>query len=165
MVDGALLRNKRWHEGLTGYHYLVLVVAALGWTFDTMDQWLYVLARQPAIANLLDVAVSDPSVQTHSGYVNAIFIFGWATGGFFFGMVGDRLGRTTTMAITVLIYAVFTGLSGLAPTFELFALFRFLTGLGIGGEFAAGAALVAEVFPRSRAANGAWHHAGLLRPG
>ncbi len=139
--------KQRWYSGLTGYHWLVLAVAALGWTFDTMDQWLYVLARQPAIADLLDIAVTHPDVKSYSGYVNAIFIFGWATGGFLFGMVGDRLGRTMTMAITVAIYAVFTGLSGLAPNFETFAIFRFLTGLGIGGEFAAGAALVAEVFP------------------
>jgi MFS family permease len=74
-------------------------------------------------------------------------ILGWATGGLFFGVVGDRLGRTRTMALTILIYAGFTGLSGFSRNWEQFALLRFLTGLGIGGEFAAGAALVAETFP------------------
>ncbi len=141
---------KRWYHGLTGYHWLVLVVASCGWLFDTMDQWLYVFSRQPALRELLTkqgIEATDANVGYYSGIVQAIFIFGWATGGFLFGIVGDRLGRTRTMAITVLMYAGFTGLSGLARTWEEFALLRFLTGLGVGGEFAAGASLVAEVFP------------------
>lgn len=141
------MERRRWTEGLTGYHYLVLAVAAMGWLFDTMDQWLYVLARDPALAELLGLARTDPGVKSAAGNIQAIFLFGWATGGLFFGMIGDKLGRTRTMAITVLIYAVFTGLSGFASGYWDFAAYRFLTGLGIGGEFAAGAALVAEVFP------------------
>ncbi|HRK33210.1 MAG TPA: MFS transporter, partial [Candidatus Hydrogenedentes bacterium] len=146
MTD-VLFGKKKWTDGLTGYHWLVLVVVSLGWMFDTMDQWLYVLARQPALKDLAGPEATPEQLAKLGGYVHAIFIFGWATGGFLFGMVGDRLGRTLTMAITVFIYAVFTGLSGLATSWEMFAAFRFLTGLGIGGEFAAGAALVAEVFP------------------
>jgi MFS family permease len=144
------VQHKRWYQGLTGYHWLVLFVASCGWLFDTMDQWLYVLSRQPALRELLarqDIAPTDANVSYYSGIVQAIFIFGWATGGFVFGIIGDRLGRTRTMAITVLMYAGFTGLSGLAQTWEQFAVLRFLTGLGVGGEFAAGASLVAEVFP------------------
>ncbi len=137
----------RWYEGLTGYHWLVLVVASLGWLFDTMDQWLYVLARRPAIADLLGAGATDAQVAYYSGVVQSLFIIGWATGGFLFGIVGDRLGRTRTMAITILMYAGFTGLSAFAQTWEQFALLRFLVGLGVGGEFAAGAALVAETFP------------------
>jgi MFS family permease len=141
---------KRWYQGLTGYHWLVLLVASCGWLFDTMDQWLYVLSRQPALRELLareGIAPTDANVGYYSGIVQAIFIAGWATGGFLFGIIGDRLGRTRTMAITVLMYAGFTGLSGLSQTWEQFAVLRFLTGLGVGGEFAAGASLVAEVFP------------------
>lgn len=141
---------RRWYEGVTGYHWLVLFVASCGWLFDTMDQWLYVLSRQPAMMELLGrhgIEPTDANVGYYSGIVQAIFIAGWATGGFLFGIVGDRLGRTRTMAITVLMYAGFTGLSGLSRTWYEFALFRFLTGLGVGGEFAAGASLVAEVFP------------------
>lgn len=136
-----------WRTGLTGYHYLVLAVACFGWLFDTMDQWLYVLARQPAITELLGAGATAADVGRVSGNVQAIFILGWATGGLLFGIIGDRWGRTRCMAVTVLMYAVFTGLSGLAWSWGSFAVFRFLTGLGIGGEFAAGAALVAEVFP------------------
>ncbi len=137
----------RWYHGLTGYHWLVLTVASLGWMFDTMDQWLYVLARQPAITELLGPDATPQDVAHYSGIVQSIFIIGWATGGFLFGIIGDRLGRTRTMAITVLMYAGFTGLSAFAQTWEQFAVLRFLVGLGIGGEFAAGAALVAETFP------------------
>ncbi|MER3500690.1 MAG: hypothetical protein IMHGJWDQ_002183 [Candidatus Fervidibacter sp.] len=137
----------RWYEGLTGYHWLVLTVAALGWAFDTMDQWLYVLARQPALTELLGATPEDPRVAYYSGIVQSIFIFGWATGGFLFGIVGDRWGRTRTMIVTILLYAGFTGLSALAQNWQQFAVFRFFVGLGVGGEFASGAALVAEVFP------------------
>jgi len=140
-------RSLRWYEGLTRYHWLVLIVASCGWLFDTMDQWIFNLLKQPAIAALLHVPASDPVVKSCSGIATAIFIVGWATGGFLFGMVGDKLGRTRTMVITVLIYAIFTGLSGLSQTYWQFVVLRFLTGLGIGGEFAAGAALIAEVFP------------------
>ena len=147
MSEFGLTKKQPWYSGLTGYHYVVLTVASLGWTFDTMDQWLYVLARQPALKELLGVGATDADLAVKSGIVQAIFIGGWATGGFLFGMIGDRLGRTMTMAITVLIYAIFTGMSGLAQSWEAFAAFRFLTGLGIGGEFAAGAALIAETFP------------------
>lgn len=137
----------RWYEGLTGYHWLVLTVAALGWAFDTMDQWLYVLARQPALMELLSAAPEDPQVAYYAGLIQAIFIFGWATGGFLFGIIGDKWGRTRTMIVTILLYAGFTGLSALAQNWQQFAVFRFFAGLGVGGEFASGAALVAEVFP------------------
>ncbi|MEN3000442.1 MAG: MFS transporter [Armatimonadota bacterium] len=140
-------QSVRWYSGLTPYHWLVLAVAAAGWMFDTMDQWLYVLARQPAVADLLNKSANDPEVAHYSGIVQTWFIIGWATGGFLFGVIGDRLGRTRTMAITILMYAGFTGLSAFAQTWQQLALLRFLTGLGIGGEFAAGAALVAETFP------------------
>ncbi|MFA0749180.1 MFS transporter [Fervidibacter sp.] len=146
MAEGQEQR-VRWYEGLTGYHWLVLTVAALGWAFDTMDQWLYVLARQPAMAELLRAAPEDPQVAHYAGIVQAIFLFGWATGGFLFGIVGDKWGRTRTMIVTILLYAGFTGLIALTQNWYQFAVCRFLVGLGVGGEFASGAALVAEVFP------------------
>ncbi|NLO34536.1 MAG: MFS transporter [Candidatus Hydrogenedentes bacterium] len=146
--------NQRWTSGLTGYHYLVLAVACFGWLFDTMDQWLYVQAKQPAMIELLGFKGISPLNDDQAGLVRwwvgmaqMWMIIGWATGGLFFGMIGDRLGRTKTMAITILLYSVFTGLSGLTQTPFQFVVLRFLTGLGIGGEFAAGAALVAETFP------------------
>lgn len=140
--------GKGWRTGLTGYHYLVLFVACCGWLFDTMDQWLFVAAKGPAMAELLGLSPSDPEVGKWVGWATTWMILGWATGGIVFGIIGDRIGRTWTMAITILLYAGFTGLSGIAQTPTQLTVFRFLTGLGIGGEFAAGASLVAETFPQ-----------------
>ncbi len=82
-----------------------------------------------------------------------VFVMGWAIGGLFFGWIGDWLGRAKTMALTILTYSIFTGLNGLVHDETWFNVLRFLTALGVGGEFAAGAALVAETMPdRSRAA-------------
>jgi MFS family permease len=82
----------------------------------------------------------------------SIFLLGWATGGLGFGVLGDRIGRAKTMLWTILIYSICTGLSALSVGFWDFAFYRFLTGLGVGGEFAVGVALVAEVMPeRARA--------------
>ena len=155
----------KWYQGLDRYCWIVLIISALGWLFDTMDQNLFNLVRVPSLKELLhpypndlrrtltpdEKKKLDDEVKQKSGWVTAIFIVGWATGGWFFGIVGDRLGRTRTMIATILIYAVFTGASGLVKDWKLYSLMRFLTGLGVGGEWAAGASLVAEVFPaRSR---------------
>ncbi|HNY28682.1 MAG TPA: MFS transporter, partial [Candidatus Sumerlaeota bacterium] len=151
------LVKKRWTEGLTWYHWLVLAIACCGWMFDTMDQWLYVQAKTPALKELVQIVhQSDPAftqvmvTKEADGWVGiaqTCLIIGWAVGGLFFGMVGDRLGRTRTMSVTILIYAAGTGLSGLAQSPIQFIILRFITGLGVGGEFAAGASLVAETFP------------------
>jgi MFS family permease len=135
-----------WHE-LTRYHWFVFVVASLGWLFDTMDQQLFVMARTPAIAELLQAPPSDPQVKKWGGLSTTIFMIGWATGGIIFGILGDRIGRVKTMVLTILLYSLFTGWSALSFGVYDFSLYRFLTGLGVGGEFAVGVALVAEVMP------------------
>jgi predicted MFS family arabinose efflux permease len=150
---------RPWYQGLERYCWIVLIVAGLGWLFDTMDQNLYTLVRAPSLTDLLrhqyaDKALLDAAVKQYAGIVTAIFLIGWSVGGFIFGILGDRIGRTNTMIATILIYAVFTGLSGspLVQNWQTYAAMRFMTALGVGGEWAAGAALVAEVFPsRSRA--------------
>jgi MFS family permease len=153
----------RWTSELTRYHWFVLIVAALGWMFDCLDQQLFNLARQPAMDELLATTPgekADPKlVATYGGYATSIFLIGWATGGLFFGVIGDRYGRAKTMLWTILMYSLCTGLSAFSQSFWDFALYRFLTGLGVGGEFAVGVALVAEVMPeRARP-----HALGLLQ--
>lgn len=151
--------NLRWYQGLTRYAWLVLIIAALGWLFDTMDQNIFTIMRQPAISELVtplvppgDAAALQGATNFYGGIIVAIFLLGWAVGGAVFGILGDRIGRTRTMVFTILIYATFTGLGGTAHTWWQFAIFRFLAALGVGGEWAAGASIVAEVFPqRSRA--------------
>ncbi len=141
-----------WYRLLTRYHWFVFVVAALGWLFDTMDQQLFNLARVPAMRELLPAtgmteAQHKAVVAEYAGYSTSIFLIGWATGGLAFGVLGDRIGRVKTMLLTILIYSVFTGLSAFSQGFWDFSLWRFLTGLGVGGEFAVGVSLVAEVMP------------------
>ncbi len=147
--------SQRWYQGIPRYAWLVLVIAALGWLFDTMDQHLFNLVAQRSIRELLTGVVPDGDLQDAvniwRGAITSLFLIGWAVGGFVFGILGDRIGRTRTLMITIIVYASFTGLSGLVHSPAQYALCRFLTALGVGGEFAAGVALVAEVFPnRSR---------------
>ena len=130
------------------------MAASLGWLFDAMDQRLFILARSPAVASLLGPGVPAAHKTEVATWVTALFIAGWATGGLIFGLFGDRWGRVRTMLATILTYSLFTGLSALAVGVWDFAAYRFLTGLGVGGEFAAGVALVAEVLP-SRSRTGA----------
>ena len=141
-----------WYRQLNRYHWFVLLVAALGWMFDTMDQQLFNLARKPAMVALVPTegisgAARDTLISNSAGLATFIFIIGWALGGLVFGVLGDRIGRAKTMLWTILIYSIFTGLSALSVGFWDFALYRFLTGLGVGGEFAVGVSLVAEVIP------------------
>jgi MFS family permease len=145
--------RRPWWKELNRYHWFVFIVAALGWLFDTMDQQLFTLARMPAMREVVaampgeDAATRSARIAEYGGYATSIFLLGWACGGLFFGILGDRLGRVKTMLLTILVYSIFTGLSSLAQNFWQFALLRFLTGLGVGGEFAVGVALVAEVMP------------------
>jgi MFS family permease len=92
---------------------------------------------------------ATPAYQNYiSTWATTWFMIGWASGGLIFGIVGDKWGRAKTMGLCILMYAVFTGLSALARTWQEFAFSRFITGFGVGGEFAAGAALVADVMPK-----------------
>ena len=140
-----------WHHDMTRYHWFVLMVASLAWLFDCLDQQLFNLARSPAMRELLapspGTAPSGEALDFYGRVATSIFMIGWATGGLFFGVLGDRVGRAKVMMWTILLYSAFTGLSALSWDFWSFAFFRFLTGLGVGGEFAVGVALVAEVMP------------------
>ncbi len=135
-------------EGVTGYHWLVVVIASCGWLFDCMDQRIFILARESALKDLL---ADDPAaleiIKQYIGSATMWMILGWATGGIFFGMMSDKIGRVKTMIATLIIYTSFTGLSGTAQTWEAFRAYRFLVGLGVGGMFGAATTLVAESVP------------------
>ena len=136
-----------WWRLLNRYHWFVFVVAALGWLFDCLDQQLFILTRPQAMRELLPPGTSADTLKQYAVYATFFFLIGWATGGLFFGVLGDRIGRARTMLITILMYSICTGLSALSQGFWDFAAYRFLTGLGVGGEFAVGVALLAEVMP------------------
>lgn len=135
-------------EGVTPYHWLVVIIASAGWLFDCMDQRLFILAREPAIRELLSGDAEALSrVKTYAGWATTAMIIGWATGGIIFGMMSDKWGRVKTMITTLLVYSGFTGLSGTAHSLEVFIAYRFLVGLGVGGMFGAATTLVAESVP------------------
>lgn len=135
-------------EGVTFYHWLVVIIASCGWLFDCMDQRLFTLAKESALKELLGSdAAAQAAVSTYMNYAIAAMMVGWGAGGIVFGMLSDRWGRVKTMVATLLIYSGFTGLSGFAQTWLDFTIFRFLVGLGVGGMFGAATTLVAESVP------------------
>ena len=136
-----------WYAGLTSYQWLVLATASMGWMFDTMAQQLFNLARRPAIAELLGPGTASATISEQAGFSTMIFMIGWALGGLVFGVLGDRIGRAKTMVMTILLYSVFTGLSYFSRSVWDFNVYRLLCSLGVGGQFAVGVALVAEVMP------------------
>ncbi len=149
-------------RSISRYQWLVLLVAWLGWVFDSMDSTIYALVLHPALEELLSASpqgASNEAIGWYGGMVFSIFLIGWALGGVVFGVMADYYGRTKTLVLTILIYAIFTGLAALSHTWWQLAMYRFLTAIGIGGEWAAGAALVAETWPENLRAKAA----GLLQ--
>ena len=128
-----------WCHGVSRYQWLVLLVAWLGWVFDSMDATIYAIVLHPALHDLLKTSssaqVSSEVIGWYGGIIFSIFLIGWAIGGIAFGMIADYIGRTKTLILTILIYAVFTGMAALSETWWQLALYRFLTALGIGGEW------------------------------
>ena len=125
------------------------LAAWLGWLFDGLDMHLYTLVGMAFVAQLMGRPESDPTVATHASIIQAAFLVGWALGGGFFGRLGDVLGRSRSLVLTILTYAGFTGLSFFAQTWEQLMVCRFLAALGIGGEWAIGASLLSETWPKS----------------
>lgn len=135
----ADLSRQQWRSGIAAW---------LGWTFDGLELHLYTVVATPFVAELLKLDPKDAAVGYYSSLIQAAFLLGWALGGGLFGWIGDRLGRSRTLALTILTYAAFTGGSYFAARWWHLLIFRFLAALGIGGEWAVGAALVSETWPR-----------------
>lgn len=128
--------------------WMALAAAWLGWMFDGMEMGLYSLVIHPALKDLLktsDTKVIGPYV----GLTLSLFLVGMSVGGVVFGRLGDSIGRVPSMIITVLVYAVFTGLSGLTQNWQQLAACRFLGAVGLGGEWGLGVALVMETWPNA----------------
>jgi MFS family permease len=128
-----------------------------GWTLDGMDAFIYALVLGPALTELLPKSglASSPSDVAFAGSVLfALFLVGWGLA-FLWGPIADRFGRTRTLAASVLVYAVFTGAAAVADSVWALALFRFLAGIGIGGEWALAGTYVAEAWPEERRKMGA----------
>jgi MFS family permease len=110
---------------------------------------LYTLVAAPFVAQLIAASTTtDPRVGHYGSIIQGAFLLGWALGGGFFGRIGDRLGRARALSLTILTYATFTGMSFFAQEWWHLLIFRFLAALGIGGEWAVGASLLSETWPR-----------------
>jgi MFS family permease len=124
------------------------LAAWLGWMFDGLDMHIYTLVATPFVAQLLALPRTDKQVGEKGALINAAFLIGWALGGAFFGRVGDLMGRSRALCLTILCYAGFTGLSAISTEWWHLMVFRFLSALGIGGEWAVGASLLSETWPK-----------------
>ena len=135
------LSPQQWKSGIAAW---------LGWLFDGLELHLYTLIALPLVVQLLAVpSAADPAVKEKSAYIQAAFLIGWAVGGAFFGRLGDLIGRSRALALTVLTYALCTGLCAFAQNWWQLMIFRFVAALGIGGEWAVGASLLTETWPRA----------------
>src|SRR5687767_3352058 len=131
--------------------WMVLIAAFLGWMFDGFEMGLFPLIGGPALAELLGPSAAADSAKWFGGII-AVFLVGAATGGVFFGWLGDRFGRVRAMSLSIFTYAIFTGLCGFATEAWHIAVLRFVASLGMGGEWSLGVALVNEIWPgKSRA--------------
>lgn len=132
---------------------MALLAALLGWMFDGAEMGMFSMVGRDALLDLLsDSNPSEADVGMAFGVIIAVFLVGAAAGGVVFGWLGDRIGRVRAMSLSVLVYALLTGLCGLAQTPLQLGVLRFLASLGMGGEWALGVALVMEVWPnKSRA--------------
>ena len=136
-----------WWRGITSYQWIVLVMTSLGLMFDLMDATLLQLAMAPALRQLLGARASTQAVGWYGGIITTVFLIGWSLGGMLFGIFADNHGRKKALMVTILLYSVFTGLAVFSHTWWDFAIYRFITALGIGGEWGAGTALLVETWP------------------
>ncbi len=139
---------------MDGYQWTVLLAAWLGWGFDVFDGLLFNYVAPNCVPTLLGLPIGSPQAAKAAlhwnGILSSILLIGWGIGGILFGKVADRLGRTRTLLLTMLLYALGTSLCAAAPNLWALIAFRVIASLGIGGEWAAGAAMVAEVVPEKR---------------
>jgi MFS family permease len=130
-----------WTEADARAHN-AFIAASLGWMLDSFDVMLYAIV----LAALIEDPVLHLSLST-AGILNSVTLLSAAAGGIAFGVLADRLGRKRALMAAVLIYSIFTAACGFAQTALQLAVFRILLGIGMGGEWATGAALVSESFP------------------
>ena len=156
--------DRTWYSGVTRYQWLVLVIASAGWMFDAFEGQVFNITRGQMLADLMGSGSSTERVRMWGDTFLAIFLLGGTVGGLAFGSLADRYGRKWTLAFTILFYSIFSGLTYFATELWHVAVLRFLVALGVGGEWAVGATLVAEVFPaRARArASGIFHATSVL---
>ncbi|MGA8398559.1 MAG: MFS transporter [Stellaceae bacterium] len=146
MSETALAVSSPWYRTLNSQQWKVLFASNLGWLFDGFEIYALFVTVGFALHQLLDPSQYS-AIPKYAGYVLAMTVFGWATGGVIGGIIADYIGRKRTMMLAILAYSLTTGLSAFAWSWESFAVLRFLVGVGIGSEWATGASIVSELWP------------------
>ena len=146
---------------LTATQWRVLAAVWLGWGFDVFDAMLLNFVAPHAIPTLLHLPLGSAAARAATsqwiGILTALLLVGWALGGIVFGHLADRIGRRRALILTITVYALGTGASAFAPSLAVLVVCRIVASLGIGGEFATGATLIAETVPeRHRLVAGAF---------
>ncbi len=136
-LEPAAAAPSPWH---------VLIATWLGGVFDGMDSSIFAMVLFPALSELLHTQ-SHAVVGQYGSYIIALFMLGWALGAMIFGAMADNIGRAKTLTITILLYAICTGLCAFANNWWELGIYRFLVGAGIGGEMGIGAVLLSECWP------------------
>jgi MFS family permease len=122
--------------------FATLTAALLGWMFDGFEMGLFPVIGKPALKDLLGATVTPGEVDQWFGVIMAVFLVGAASGGVLFGWLGDKIGRVRAMSLSIVTYAVLTGMCGFATQAWQIAVLRFIASLGMGGEWSLGVALV-----------------------
>lgn len=150
----SVAKPERTLLDMNGYQWTVIFAAWLGWGFDVFDGLLFNYVAPNCVPTLLGLTIGSPEAKAATlqwtGILTSILLIGWAIGGVLFGKVADKIGRTKTLLLTMLLYAIGTAACAFAPNMWFLIICRIIASLGIGGEWAAGAAMVAEVVPDKR---------------
>lgn len=154
----------KWYQGVTWYQWSVLILASLGWVFDAFEGQLFNVTRNQMLAEILNQPTDSPEIRYWGDILLAVFLLGGTLGGIFFAWLADRIGRRPVLSLTILFYSIFSGLTYFATELWHVASLRFLVAMGVGGEWAVAAALVAEVMPKHSRAHmsGIFHSTSIL---
>src|SRR5467141_3348978 len=136
---GRSSRGFGWPRDVTSAERKSLLAGGLGWMLDAMDVMLYSL--------VLAYLIREFSMDTRTaGFLNSLTLVASAIGGLLFGVIADRIGRTRSLMISILVYSLASAACAFSHTVTQLAVFRFVLGLGMGGEWTAAAALIAETW-------------------
>src|SRR5260370_41259219 len=147
-MDSSNVKMGRlaWLGEVDRYQWTVFVTAWIGWALDATDFGLFAIVLRPALTDLLGGQPTVAQIGEVGGYLSMVGLLGWAFGGFLFGIIADYIGRVRALALSILVFSVFTACQGFAQSPLQLGIFRFLAGLGTGAEVVVGIPLVAEAF-------------------
>src|SRR5262245_32738736 len=151
--------STRWYQGVTSYQWLILTIASAGWIFDVYEGQIFNITRNQMLAEILRGSGGKESISFYGDIFLGVFLLGGTARGILFRSMPEGWGRRPTLAVRILVYSLCSGRTQFGTLHWQVAALRVLVAMGVGGEWAVAASLVAEVFPaRARAnASGIFH--------